>query len=276
MLPAFLRVPPPQFSLKPAGQPVRVVVFGDFGYGSDNQKKVATAIAVDHQKKPFDFGLTTGDNFYGSGMHSTDDPRWKTWWEELYGPLGIKFYATLGNHDWYHPDSPAAEILYSQKSPTWRMPAPYYTFTAGSAQFFAIDTNDISEAQASWLREELEKSRARWKVVYGHYPIYHAAPIGDNTPKMTQKLFPILRERVDLYLAGHHHSLQHLKPEGGVHFIISGAGGASSYTVNEQEPRALFAKSVHGFTVLESTERELTIKHIGADAGQLYTYTLRK
>ncbi|MGH9768409.1 MAG: metallophosphoesterase, partial [Blastocatellia bacterium] len=169
MLPSFLRTPPPLFSLKESGQPVRVLAFGDFGNGSEGQKQVAAAMLKTHRQTPFDFAITLGDNFYSAGMESTADPRWKTWWDALYDPLGIKFYATLGNHDWGLADSPAAEILYTRQSPSWRMPAPYYTFTAGPVQFFALDSNEISEAQLLWLKDELAKSRARWKLVYGHH-----------------------------------------------------------------------------------------------------------
>ncbi|MCA1606379.1 MAG: metallophosphoesterase, partial [Acidobacteria bacterium] len=137
MLPAFMRVVPPQFSLKAIDQPVRVLAFGDFGNGSNEQKQVAAGMLRYHQRTPFDFAITLGDNFYSKGMESPVDPRWKSWWAELYDPLGIKFYATLGNHDWGLADSPAAEILYSERSSSWRMPAPYYTFTAGPVQFFA-------------------------------------------------------------------------------------------------------------------------------------------
>src|SRR5262249_57118817 len=64
-------------------------------------------------QSPFDIGITVGDNFYPVGMESLKDPRWQTWWEDMYGPLKIVFYPVLGNHDWYDFDSPAAQILYS-------------------------------------------------------------------------------------------------------------------------------------------------------------------
>ena len=290
MLPTFLRQVPPLFSVKAAGQPVRVVAFGDFGFGAADpkfelspadQQQVAAAMLEYHRRKPFDFGITLGDNFYADGMHSADDPRWQTWWEDLYGALKIKFYPVLGNHDWYHPDSPAAEILYSERSPTWSLPAPYYTYTAGPVQFFALDTDDISRKQLRWLQEELENSRAAWKVVYGHFPIpiFVASPHASlyvSLQGMVKEVLPILKKRTDIYLAGHHHSLQHLKPEGGVHFVISGAGGATAYPVDEKAEIALFARSVHGFTVLEADAEELTFRHIGADGEELYTYALRK
>jgi tartrate-resistant acid phosphatase type 5 len=163
--PAFFEAPPPLFSVEPSGKSIRVLAFGDFGTGSLSQQQTAAAMAEYNKAHPFDFGLTLGDNFYPAGMNSPEDPRWQTQWEQLYGPLSIKFYAVLGNHDWAAPDSPAAEILYSAKSPDWRLPAPYYTFTAGSVQFFAVDTPELDTNELKWLDEQLAASTARWKVV---------------------------------------------------------------------------------------------------------------
>ena len=108
-----------------------------------------------HRQRPFDFAITLGDNFYNKGMKGVDDPRWKTRWDQLYDPLGIQFYATLGNHDYGFQQSPEAEILYSKKSPSWRMPATQYTFTAGWVQFFAIESAAMTPYQLEWLKEEL-------------------------------------------------------------------------------------------------------------------------
>ncbi|HSB12419.1 MAG TPA: metallophosphoesterase [Blastocatellia bacterium] len=274
MLPSFLRVPPPRFSLKPDNQAVRVLAFGDFGTGSASQRQVAATMAEWHRKAPFDIGVTLGDNFYVAGMSSPTDARWKTQWEELYGPLGIKFYATFGNHDWVMSDSPAAEILYSDRSASWRMPSPYYTFTAGPAQFFALDTNEVSDAQLAWLDGELTRSTARWKIVYGHHPIYSDGEHGDNAV-LKERLLPLLKNRADVYLAGHDHILNHVKAEGGVEHFVSGGGGAGLYKVKPGS-RTLFAESRNGFTVLEATASELKIVFIGADSKPLYEYSRRK
>jgi hypothetical protein len=282
MLPSFLRTPPPVFSLKPAEQPVRLLAMGDFGYGApenrllagDGQKQNAAAMVKYNQQMPHDFAITLGDNFYPDGMLSPTDPRWRTLWEELYSPLGIPFYATLGNHDWHAADSPAAEILYSGQSRIWRMPSPYYTFTAGFAQFFALDTNDFSEAQAMWLDGELARSQARWKIVYGHHPIYSAGQHGD-TKQLIERLLPLLKDRADIYLAGHDHDLQHLKPEGRLHFFISGGGGAGLRKI-ESGPRSIFAVSAHAFTSLEAGADKVKVRFIGTDLKTLYHYTVNK
>ena len=272
--PTFMRVPPPLFSVVPAGKPIRVLAFGDFGTGSAAQKQTAAAMVAYHKTHPFDFGLTLGDNFYSRGMTSPNDPRWQTQWEQLYSPMHIPFYAVLGNHDWSGADSPAAEILYSARSQSWHMPSPYYTFTAGSVQFFAFDTPAIDEAELKWLDEELTKSTAQWKVVYGHYHIYSATR-GDNK-ELIARLLPILKkDHVDVYLNGHDHNLQELKPEGSVHFFVSGGGGAGLYEMNPYD-RSIFRQKVNGFTVLEADDKTLAISFVGTDGSELYRRTLTK
>jgi tartrate-resistant acid phosphatase type 5 len=274
MLPAFLRKTPEKFSVKAEDKAIRVLAFGDFGTGSASQKKTAAAMLEFHRKTPFDFGITLGDNFYNVGMLSPADPRWKTWWEDMYSGLGVKFYASLGNHDWGHADSPAAEILYSEKSSTWKMPAPYYTYTAGSVQFFALDTNEMSEAQLMWLKEELEKSKAHWKIVYGHHPIYSDGDHGDSIV-LKARLLPLLKDKVDMYLVGHDHVINHIKAENGIHFFVSGGAGAGLYKVTPKE-RTLFAQSINAFGVIDADAKEIKFRFIDADNKPLYEYTIRK
>ena len=276
MMPAFLRTPPPPFSVKAADARVRVLAFGDFGNGSTEQAATARAMKAYHDREKFDLAITLGDNFYSVGMLSPDDPRWQTQFEQVYGPIGIPFYAALGNHDWGHPDSPAAEVLYSAKSPMWRMPAAYYTFTAGPVQFFALDTQVVAtaEKQRQWLDRELAQSRARWKVVYGHHPIYSGGNYEDR-PDLIERLLPILRNRADVYLCGHDHNLQALVPEDGVHFYVAGGGGAGLYDLRPYE-RSKFASRSNGFAVIEGDDTQLVIKLVDATGTVLFTDVVRK
>lgn len=261
------------FSLKAANQPIRVLAFGDFGNGGQGQKDVAAGMLQYHRQRPFDFAITLGDNFYNKGMKSVDDPRWKTRWDQLYDPLGIQFYATLGNHDYGFQQSPEAEILYSKKSPSWRMPATQYTFTAGWVQFFAIDSAVMTPYQLEWLKEALDSSFYGWKVVYGHHPIYSHGHHG-NSREMISELLPVLKERADVYLAGHDHDMQHLKPEGNLHFFVSGAGG--KLRTIKPGPRSLFAKSALGFSVLEADKSSLKMTFVDKTLKPIYEYTLKK
>jgi hypothetical protein len=274
MLPSFLRVPPAPWSLMPSDRSIRVLAFGDYGDGSESQKSTADAMLKFHRTKPFDFAVTLGDNFYEEGMMSPADPRWKSWWEDLYGPLAIKFYGVLGNHDWKLSDSPAAEVLYSGKSQSWNLPSPYYTFSAGPVQFFALDTNEVSAAQLLWLEDELKRSPARWKVAYGHHPIFSAGKHGD-TPALVRRLLPVLRGRADVYFCGHDHDMQHLRSDGGIEFFVCGAGGAETRPLHK-DPRSLFARDTHGFAVIEADNESLKVTFFGTDLAELYSYTMRK
>jgi tartrate-resistant acid phosphatase type 5 len=265
-IPGFMRKPPAVFSVKPSDQPIRIVGMGDFGSGSEEQRNVAAAIVRMGRADRFDFGLTFGDNFYPSGMTGTDDPRWRDWWEALYGPLGITFYPSLGNHEWYSDDGAAAEIAYH--SPTWRFPAPYYSFTAGPVQFFAVDTTEISEAEVIWLDKQIKASGARWKVVYGHHPVFAPEKNEKNGAylKYTQaRLWPILRGRVDAYLCGHQHAMAHMKPQDGVHLFMSGGGGAPLSKVAKKAEGALFAESTFGFLTLEADAARMSISIFDTD-----------
>jgi tartrate-resistant acid phosphatase type 5 len=282
MLPDFLRRPPPVLVVQEGASRVRVLAIGDFGARElkeewNNQQGTALGIRRYARAHPLDLGITLGDNFYPEGMASPDQGRWLNDWEAMYGPLGIRFYATLGNHDWEGTDSPAAEILRSRLSSTWYMPSPYYTFTAGPAQFFATDSNEISAAQQAWLKDALEHSRAKWKVVFGHFPPYFAGRNGDTSDeRVVRELMPILKGRADVYIAGHHHSLQHLRPVDGVNLFIAGGGGAATHEVDSKSAVALFARQTNGFAIMEIDDRSLTVHLVDADGEDLHTTILKK
>jgi tartrate-resistant acid phosphatase type 5 len=253
------KVQPPPAAL-PADRPVRIVAFGDFGDGGLNQKRVAHGMAEHDRRHPFDLGITVGDNFYPQGLDDLTDPRWDRDWEQMYTPLGVRVYATLGNHDHDDATSPEAEIEYSKRSESWCLPIPWYTFLAGPVQLFALDTeslhksNPTREEQLRWLDRALAASQARWKVVYGHHPIFSTGQEGD-TPEMVQDVLPLLeRHRVDAYLAGHDHDLEYLRPEGGLHFFVTGAGGHDLLEMGKdpERRRRWAAEKTPGFSVLEA------------------------
>jgi hypothetical protein len=274
-LPDFAYTPPPIFSVEPPGKPIRVLAFGDFGTGSGGQFKDAGAMHVYGTSHPYSFGIVLGDNFYvaedGSRVNSPYSPRWQSQWEEPYGGMGIKFYPVLGNNDYVDPDSPASELAYTDHSKTWVFPAPYYTFTAGSAQFFAIDTMRLPSDELEWLDRELGRSTARWKIVYGHYPIYSAGTNRDDAD-LIAKLLPILEKRhVQIYLCGHVHSMQDLQTDSAVHFYISGAGGAGlASDLNETYKRDVFKAATFGFTVLEIDDSHADVIFVDSDGKEIY------
>jgi len=77
---------------------LKFIVFGDFGTGERPQYELGAQMAALHSRFPFQMAATVGDNLYGS-QRAQD---FKTKFEQPYQPLldaGVKFYASLGNHD---------------------------------------------------------------------------------------------------------------------------------------------------------------------------------
>jgi hypothetical protein len=81
--------------------------------------------------------------------------------------------------------------------------------------------------------------------------------------------------KVDVYLAGHDHDLQHLEFEGHptTHFL-SGGGGADLYDLKiESSERGPFAQKVYGFSHLSVSPEQLTLRHLDSDGRVLHAFT---
>jgi tartrate-resistant acid phosphatase type 5 len=216
------------------------LVVGDWGTGSAAQKRLAVAMGRTADAVGARFIISTGDNFYPAGVTSVEDPQWKTSFEDMYDApsLMIPWYAVLGNHD--HKGNVRAQVTYTQRSSRWRMPDAHYkhaeVLTGGSsAEFFFIDTTPIvrqhtswtgrfsTNEEIAWLGSELASSTARWKIVVGHHPAHTGEP-GKASRALIDWLVPLLeRHRVQVYLNGHSHNLEHIVVRG-VHYLTSGAG----------------------------------------------------
>ena len=142
---------------------VRFAVIGDSGTGEREQYDVAKQLELYRQKVAFDFVIMLGDNIYGG--HTPKDFADK--FEQPYKPLldaGVKFYASLGNHD-----DPGVERLYKPFNMNGER---YYTFQKGDVGFFVLDSNYMDPAQLDWLDKTLHESKAKWKICYFHHPLY--------------------------------------------------------------------------------------------------------
>ena len=287
--PAFVRTPPQPFAVTVASRSAyRVLAFGDYGTAHlagvvSHQAALAAVMSAYHRTRPFAFGLTTGDNFYPTSFPSPTHAGWKAAWEDQYGSMGIPFYISLGNHDWGEPSGPTGEYVYALTSQSFKLPAFYYTYTAGPAQFFALNTNALTERQLTWLRAELARSTARWKIVYGHFPVYEQTDY--TVERQRQLLLPILRQYgVDVYFAGHHHTVQHWQVDG-IDYVVTGAGGAPTYSLGDTttaDPARKFVAARPAFAELEVSDSALGIRFVGLAPGSegahvvLYSYTRRR
>src|SRR5690348_6561009 len=146
--------------LKPKS--VRFAAFGDNGTGGQEQYDVAQQMVRQRANFPFDFVLMLGDNIYGSDTAA--DFRRK--FEDPYKPMldaGVKFYASLGNHD--NPN----QRLYKPFNMDGKR---YYSFRKENVEFFALDSTYMDPVQLAWVEKQLSASTAQWKICYFHHPLY--------------------------------------------------------------------------------------------------------
>ena len=196
---------------------VRFAVIGDSGTGGKEQYEVAQQLEVLRQAVKFDFVIMLGDNIYGG--HSPDD--FKKKFEIPYKPLldaGVKFYASLGNHD-----DPNIERLYK---PFNMNGDRYYTFKRGDTQFYALDSTYMDARQLTWLEQNLRSSSAKWKICYFHHPLYNDGRMHGPDLDLRNQLTPLLKSYgVNAVFSGHEHAYERLKPQDGIYYFIQGDSG---------------------------------------------------
>lgn len=263
------------------------VVIGDWGRdGAAQQRAVAQQMGQSAAAIGSRFVISVGDNFYDDGVKSVTDPRWKTSFEDIYThpALMTQWHVIVGNHDYKRNGKVQAQIDYSATSPRWSLPKVFYTRTetlpdGTTAEFFFLDTsryieeyknnplmtnvqNQDKQEQIDWLRGELARSRAAWKIVVGHHQLYTVA--GQNYggkqhdyPELIAPFEPLfLQYGVHVYMNGHEHNLEHVERKG-VHYITCGAGSeiAPVVTPKKDAPGDFFASDHHGFMTMR-LERE--------------------
>ncbi len=205
-------------------------VIGDYGNGSAGQHELARVMVREYARlkaadRPVRFVLTVGDNIYartflgiplpaGTGRYDRD---WRDKHFIPYEPIlrEVPFYMTLGNHD--GKESELAADLPVQLDNFFfpgNRPSRYYSFNFGNLiDFFALDTTRNTDEglgpQTAWLAAEMSRSRAPWKVVYGHHPPFNAGPRHGGDLTRLQPIVDLLaRHRVAAYFCGHEHNFQ--------------------------------------------------------------------
>lgn len=281
---------------KDSSQPyVQFLAIGDWGTGGKGQRAIAEAMAEKARRDSAWFVLVLGDNFYQDGVSSVDDEQWQTKFERMYwqASLQIPFYAVLGNHD--YRTNPQAQVEYTAHSARWKMPQRYYRLSqqidsAHRIDFFCLDTYPLSDlssedvdqsrdtsgvhSQLEWLARELSGSDARWKIVMGHHALYSNGEHGNNRG-LISLLEPLLdRFNVDLYLAGHDHHQELLKPVRGVEFIVS--GGGSIHRDVTWRSNTVYAATNLGFTWFRVGRDDLLVEFLTKEGTVDFAHVIRK
>lgn len=279
--------------IKPAEDGISFIAIGDFGrHGAFTQKEVARDMGTVAELLDLNFTISVGDNFYPTGVQSTQDYQWISSFESIYTHhlLHEPWYVALGNHD--YEGSIQAQIDYSKVSRRWEMPAPYFEklieIDAGKfLQLLVIDTNPFikkykkepekywgineqdEEKQLAWINSKLSNNDPKivWKIVVGHHPLYSGGKRkSDKETLDLEKLFEPIFEKhhVDAYITGHEHDLQVIqRPNKQLVQFLSGAG--SELRETGQTEGTLYAGSVPGFMAFTLTNNQLKVYVIQTD-----------
>jgi len=265
------------------------IAFGDWGADTPEQKQVAQAMArkSEKQQPPFDAALLLGDNFYMDLPGGTHSPQWRTLFEDMYDSrrMNFPFYVALGNHDYESRKKTQTELDYSKDHPgtRWNLPARWYRLELPKEKplltLLVLDSNfkdmplDQWSEELKWVDAELAKPRAgTWLVCMAHHPIFNNGKHHDDH-RLLQDWGPLFqRAKVDFYLTGHDHNLQHLEiPNHSTSFVISGGGGKHAYGI-EKKDRGPFGQGTNGFATLRFTPDRATVALFDQDGKRLHQF----
>ena len=271
-------------------------VLGDWGWnGKRNQTEVAKIMA---KHGVGGFIISVGDNFQVIGVRSAQDPLWMLNFENVFNDPALEcdWYVALGNHD--YKGEVQAEIDYSKISRRWNMPGRYFAVhkkinDTTAADFYIIDTSPFQSAyyktdehhvlgqdtakQMRWIDSCLTNSKSRWKLVFGHHPVYSSGSAhGKETGDMQTRFARFFEDKkIDAYFCGHDHDFEYLKAQGGrVNYFVCGT--VEVRPMGEALPQTVFAKSVPGFTKVLLTPEKMKVSMIDTAGAEAYATVINK
>jgi predicted phosphodiesterase len=197
---------------------LKFAVLGDFGDASREQFETAAEMIRVHQRFPYELVITVGDNIYGSERPQDFVRKFETPYKPLLD-AGVKFYASLGNHDsreqrFYKLFNMNGELYYSFKP------------DKQSVKFIALESTYLEPEQITWLQKELEGSREDWKIPFFHHPPYSSGGRHGSHMQHRETLEPLfLKHNVSVVFTGHDHIYERTLPQQGIVYFVAGSGG---------------------------------------------------
>jgi hypothetical protein len=227
----------------------------------------------------YDFVVMLGDNVYDGGTPEY----YRNRFELPYKPLlddGVKFYATIGNHDdpnqpFYAPFNMGGERYYTFKPPSL---VARIAGTGDNVRFFMIDTEQLDRAQLEWIDREMGRSKSDWKIPIFHRPLYTSGRYARPARALRAALEPLfVKHGVRVAFSGHEHFYERVKPQQGITYFIS--GGAGSLRVGDIRPTDLtdagFDRDYH-YMLIEISGDELYFQAISRTGATVDTGVVRR
>ena len=209
---------PAQVPLPNKSGSLKFGAIGDNGDGDTEQYEIGKQMLAWHGRFPFELVVMLGDNIYGPDRPQDYDRKFSIPYKGVLDK-GVKFYASLGNHD------SREQRFYKLFNMDDKL---YYTFKAPKedVRFFALESTYMDQDQLKWIEDELKKANERWKIVFFHHPLYSSARTHGSQLKLRAVLEPLfIQYNVSLVLNGHDHAYERIKPQNGIQYFLEGSSG---------------------------------------------------
>ncbi len=206
------------------------IVYGDSRGVWDNWGNTRIVAEAIEKEKPC-FVINTGDMV----KNGVKEEEWISFFQASPFMHNSSLYPAVGNHD-----LPTSSFCKYFSLPNNEI---YYSFDYGNAHFTILNSNTpFSPSQFIWMLKDLQIKKT-WKIVIFHHPPYSSGHHGNNT--LLRLWIPFFKiANVDIVFNGHDHDYEHIKV-GGIHYIVTGGGGAPLYKVEESKWTILSASSYH-------------------------------
>ncbi len=249
---AGAQTPPKHFRTFAKNQ--RKVTF--IAYGDDRTNpNIHAAVTANFKRYSPNFILHTGDLV-------VNGTRYELWGREFFGPTvnvldEIPFLPSIGNHE-----ADGDKYVFYMRLPGKER---FYSYDLGPVHVLALDFHYEKEtdAQFAFAEQDLMASKAPWKVVYLHYPVFNVG--GHATGWGHASYLPLFhRAKVDLVVTGHSHIYERFLPIAGengedawpITHITTGGGGAP-LAPSYPHPALVSYASTNHFVLFEATETTL-------------------
>lgn len=222
----------------------RIVIYGDTRTQDDQHLLVAGQIA---RHRP-ELVLHTGDISQRGETQAEYDNFFA-----LTASITAPIYPARGNHE-------RSETLFLKNFPklgdsTW------YTIEHDSLLFVFLDSTkplDPASGQYAWLNSELDRAKLPIILIL-HHPIFSSGQHGDELGLSLFLPNLLNRYQVKAVFSAHDHSYEHLYYKG-IHYIVTGGGGAPLRDVKALSPYSLKYEKTHHYCLLTRAGKQLQLK----------------
>ncbi len=235
-----------------------VLIYGDTRKHSDVHRVLIQQV----KDLTLELAFHTGDqNQKGQTQAEYDS------FKEIISPLKDIFYPVRGNHE--------KDLELYQQNFAVASEKSYYALEHDSLKYIVLDSNlDLlpGSEQYNWLTEQLAASELP-KILLLHHPVLSS---GHHGQELGLELYlPVLlkKHKVLAVFCAHDHDFEHLVFDG-IHYFVTGGGGAPLRDMGELSPYSLYFEKIHHYIIMRKDESKLSLQTFDLQGKSIYTYQI--